>query len=124
MNKQLISIALLVTILLQSCVAYQKTSVSLNEAANKGQVRVYNNMGERFVFAKINLRDSVYYGVKGSKETTLYAAQISGLYLHDIDASKRNSKNMEKWGAGVVIAAVLGALIIFIVLPIIALKDL
>jgi hypothetical protein len=41
------------------------------KAANKGQARVYNNTGEKFVFAEIDLRDGVYYGARQGKEVRL-----------------------------------------------------
>ena len=87
--KKSISIVLLVTILLQSCVAYQKTSVSLNEAHDsKGMVKVTDTRGESFVFNYIELRDSIYYGTNKEVTIRLETSQITGIYLKDNNKSK------------------------------------
>ena len=81
--KKSISIVLLATILLQSCVFYQKTSVSLNEAQNQGWVKVKNSYGNRFEFKNIYIEDSVYYGVHRPVDIRLDSGSISGIYLQD-----------------------------------------
>ena len=88
MKKQPISIALLVTILLQSCVAYQNTSVSANEAHNRGKVKVKSNRGISYEFSNIEMRDSIYYGVNEEVNIPLVPSQISGIYLKDNGKSK------------------------------------
>ena len=60
--KKLISSFLLVIILLQSCVVYQKTSVSLEEAVDKGKVKLITKKGEKVKYKKIIQKDSIYYG--------------------------------------------------------------
>ena len=122
MKKKTISIVLLATILMQSCVVYRKSPTSLDYAVNTGRVKVKSKSGQKFIFKNIIVRDSIYYGVKGKKEETLYEAQILGVYLHDTETSKMKSNNLEKWGAGIVILALLGG-IIFVVLLINVLED-
>ena len=90
--KKSISILLLGMILLQSCSVYQKTSVSLNDAQNRGIVKVIPNYGQKVYFKKIELRDSVYYGYAMKDKngiTPLYQAQISSIFIKDVKKSKQ-----------------------------------
>ena len=65
--KKSISIVLLATILLQSCVVNQKTSISLKEAYdNKSKVKVTTTQKDKFHFHQILLKDSIYYGAKSN----------------------------------------------------------
>ena len=86
--KKSISIFLLVIILLQSCVAYQKTSVSLDEATNTGKVKLIDTHGRVYQIINIEMQDSVYYGFIAKEKTVLYEAQFSGIYLQDKKKSK------------------------------------
>ena len=111
--KKSISIVLLATILLQSCIAFQKTSVSLNEAQDKGRVRVSYTNRRDASFANIILKDSIYYGIpvpKHISEKPLEPDQISGIYLKDIKKSKEQSI---LFGAifGIILAVFIGTLI-------------
>ena len=92
MKKQSISILLLVTMLLQSCSVYEKTSVSLNDAQNTGVVKVIPTYGKKIYYKNIELKDSVYYGIAMKDKngiTPLYQAQISSIFNKDIKKSKR-----------------------------------
>ena len=90
--KKSISIFLLATILLQSCVAYQKTSVSLNEAQNQGKIKVATTYGTLMEFKNIYQKDSIYYGVAGTQEIRLDTTQVSAVYLQDIQESKKQTR--------------------------------
>ncbi len=108
--KKSISIILLATILLQSCVAYQKTSVSLNEAYDRGKVEVINNVGKSTRFTNIILKDSIYYGINSANrfvEEPLDSLNISAIYLQDIKESRINT-----W-IGVSLSVILIGLIIW-----------
>ena len=83
MKKQSISIVLLATILLQSCVAYQKTSVSLEEAANRGKVKLIHTDGTFLLFKNIEMQDSIYYGFINNIQRPLVESNFSGIYLQD-----------------------------------------
>ena len=83
MKKRTIAYVLTLLILCQSCVAYQKTSVSLNEAQNQGWVKVKNSYGNRFEFKNIYIEDSVYYGLHRPVDIRLDSGSISGIYLQD-----------------------------------------
>ena len=88
MTKQLISITLLATILLQSCVAYHSTSTSIKEAKYMGKVKVISAVGNSKSFKNIYLKDSVYFGIRGNKEIRLNQSEISGIYLKDYNKSR------------------------------------
>jgi hypothetical protein len=62
-----ITYILIVFILCQSCVVYQKTPVPLSESYDKGKVKVITNTDEKLKFKKIIQKDSIYYGVNNKK---------------------------------------------------------
>ncbi len=86
MNKS-ISIILLATILLESCVFYQKTTVSLKEAQDIGKVKLTTTHGEVYIFKSIILRDSLYFGVNKNAQQVLYESKISSIYLQNMKKS-------------------------------------
>lgn len=82
--KKHISIILLATILFQSCVAYQKTSVSLNEAYNRGNVKIKSTNGENKKYTNIIMEDSIYYGVQDwQNKLPILPASVDSIYLKD-----------------------------------------
>ena len=96
MKKQSISVVLLATILLQSCVAYQKTSVSLNEAYNRGRVRVLTQYDKKFDVKNIIYEEGEFYAIKlkdGGK-IRIDTASSSSLkfYLKDYKKSKHHTR--------------------------------
>ena len=108
--KKSISILFLVTILLQSCVVYQKTPVSINEAYKRGsRVKIISKLGESYIFNGIYIKDSIYYGVEGDNLVRLDTAQISGIYLQDNKKSKNQTK-VVSGGVPIVLVVVLTAL--------------
>ena len=87
---QSISIVLLVTILLQSCVVYQKTSVSLNEAYDRGNVKIKSTNGKNKKYTNIIMEDSIYYGVQDwHNKLPILPASIDSIYLKDKKKSAR-----------------------------------
>ena len=58
-------------LLLQSCVAYQKTSVSLQEAAYEGKVRLIGTGGNVYEMRNIEMQDGNYYGFIGKEKTLI-----------------------------------------------------
>ena len=89
--KKSISIVLLATILLQSCVAYQDTSVSVNDAQNQGKVKVATTYGKQIIFKNMHRKDSIYYGLYGSQEIRVDTTQIKNVYLKDKKKSNRRT---------------------------------
>jgi hypothetical protein len=80
MNKS-ISFVLLATILIQSCVAYQKKSVSIEEACNRGQVRLTTTSGMDYTFSHIYLINSKFYGDTEPDYIRIDTSKIASIYL-------------------------------------------
>ena len=95
MKKQAIYGIVLAALLLQSCVAYQSTSVSINEAYNKGNVRVHTTSGEKLKFQNIELQDSTFYGMTENNRVKLEINKISAIHLEyirpGVDSQPTNS---------------------------------
>ena len=114
MKRQTISILLLAIILMQSCVAYQNSTVSIDQAFNKGRVRITTTQGNKVRFSEILIKDNNYYGLRGTKLTRLDNGQILAIQLQDMKKSKSQTIGLI---AGVVIV---GAVITFAILATIA----
>ena len=69
MKNKLTSILLLTFILFQGCTVYHKTSVSIEEAVNKGKTKVVYDSGTVHILDNIVLKDSTYYGMMGKNIT-------------------------------------------------------
>ena len=118
MQKQSIYIFLSVAILLQSCVVYQKTSVSLAQSYDRGKGKIIYKTGDEVKFKNINKTDGIYKIVDKSKikndagkyvwvERTipLDSATVTSIFLKDKKKSKRRTTLL------VVVAIPLGILI-------------
>ena len=92
--KKSISIFLLAAILFQSCVAYQKTSVSINEATDSGRAKVVDELGTH-KYKSIELSDGFYYGLNNLDTLTIKTPididKITAIYLKDIKKSKNRT---------------------------------
>lgn len=89
--KSQIAIFILVNILLQSCVVYQDTSVSIDQAYDKSVAKVVNLKGKEVIYWNIKLENNTYFGIKGNKEILLDTLLISNVYLKDIEKSKQKT---------------------------------
>lgn len=79
---------------MQSCVAYQSTSVPISEAKYAGRAKVTTTTGQELLFQNIELKNSIYYGVyEKTKKLRLDITQISMIYLQDV----KKSKNQTIW---------------------------
>ncbi len=67
MKKPKISYCLILLMLLQSCVVYQKSSVSLSNAHNEGKVKVISQEGENYWFQKVYLKTAPTTGLSRKK---------------------------------------------------------
>ena len=85
--KKSVSFILLATILLESCVFYQKTAVSLKEAQGMGKAKLTTTHGQVYIFNTIILRDSLYFGVNKNHQQVLNEGQISSIYLQNMKKS-------------------------------------
>ena len=70
-------------ILLQSCTVYHNSSVSLEEAVDKGKVKVITNYGSTFEFNKIEQKGSVYYGVGQNDTIQINSNDLSQIQVAD-----------------------------------------
>lgn len=89
--KKSASFVLLAVILLQSCVVYQDTSVSVNDAQNQGATKVLTTYGTEMVFNNMYIKDSIYYGVYQSQEIRIDTTQIKNIYLRDKKKSNKRT---------------------------------
>jgi hypothetical protein len=98
--KRQITIFILVNILLQSCVVYQKSSVSVDDAANKGKVMFENNEGKKIYLNNIIYEDGAnyinedgtYYGIWDNNQMVpMNSIDSSDFYLKDIKASSNRT---------------------------------
>ncbi len=87
-------------ILLQSCVVYQKSSVSVDDAVNKGKVMVVNNEGKKIYLMNIIYEDGAnyinedgtYYGIWDNNQMVpMTSTDSSDFYLKDIKASSNRT---------------------------------
>ena len=95
MKKRKITIVVLLFMLLQSCTVYQKTSVSIEEATNKGKVKLENNNGLIWKFNKIEQIDSIYYGIVKGDTLEITPANITK--INPIDERKSLLLRIHFW---------------------------
>ncbi len=113
--KKAISLFLLVLILSQSCVIYQKTPVSISESTNKGKVKIVKTNGEKVALKGMVYDNGTYWGLrKGYSKDHEYKidpAQVAEVYVID----KRDSRTASIiLAVGIVIAIPLALLIILL----------
>ena len=90
--KRQIAIFILVNIFLQSCFVSQKTSVSVDEAVNKGKVTFENNEGKKIYLKNIIYEDGAYYGIWDNKQMVpMDSIDSIDFYLKDIKASRNRT---------------------------------
>ena len=83
MKKSLNLLLVFAIILVQSCVSYYPTSVSLYDAYETGKVKVESTQGDTFFYSNIELVDGTYYGIKGKRRIQLDSAQLRSIQLVD-----------------------------------------
>lgn len=79
--KKSISFVLFIAILLQSCVVYQKQSVSIYQAVEKGKVKVVTNSGRKVIFNNIIKEGGNYYGIYNFDRIPLDTTRTYSFYL-------------------------------------------
>lgn len=89
--KIYISAFLLAIILLQSCVVYQNVSVSIDEAYNKGKVKLITTTGKKIMINNIEKTDTTYYGDLGTYKLRIPADEVEAIYLYDKKESNKRS---------------------------------
>jgi hypothetical protein len=82
----LIAYLLSVLMLIQSCVAYNKTPVSVDEAvATNNKVKIYTNENEKHLFDKLVMEDGQIYGIKLLNKLN---KDVFAAYVKEIDQEK------------------------------------
>ena len=85
--KKLTSLLLLVLLLAQSCVVYQKVSVPIEDAYDQGRVKMITKSGDKMIFNKIIFANNVtYFGVTGRKTISnilIDPNNIESIYLQN-----------------------------------------
>ena len=81
---------LIFVIFSQSCVVYQNTPVSLNDATDQGKVKLITNAGLEMKMKKIYTVDDQHFGIYNSQKIQLQEYQIQSLYLKN--KSKSNTR--------------------------------
>lgn len=101
--KKISYVLFIVLLLFQSCVVYQTQSFTLDQAVNKGKVKLIGKSGQVFKFDNISLIDSAYFGIgreyisktqyitKEGAKTPLDSTSISGIYIRDGKKSKKRT---------------------------------
>jgi len=114
-----VCVFLIFAFLLQSCAVYQKTPVSIEEAAaTKNKVIIINDNDAKLKFKKIEQIDGIYYGITQENgkiaKTPLSESEIKKIRVLDKSAST--------WGTIGIVAGSL--LVVGIIIAAISLQDL
>ena len=91
-------------ILLQSCAVYQKRSVSIDKAYNKGKVKLITTTGNTILINNIEKTDTTYYGDLGSYKIRILPGEVEGIYKYNHNKT------------GILVAIGIGAIVIAIVI--------
>ena len=79
--KKSISVTLLAIILLQSCVVYQSSSVSLNDALNEGKAKVIKKDNTILIVKDITKLEGTYYMINKGWKIPLEPSDVEYIYL-------------------------------------------
>ena len=84
MKKQALAQIIILALLVQSCVAYQNTSVSMNQAVDQGRVKVVSKEGNKQRLQEIIKKEDQFYGVLNRDITIpIDSASIEAVYKYD-----------------------------------------
>ena len=88
MKKKTFPYLLIALMLTQSCVVYQKTPVPIEQAYDKGKIKVVNTFGSKLFFKNMVIEGETYFAMQGQNKIKIDQAQVSAIYLKDIKKSK------------------------------------
>lgn len=93
--KKSVTIFLLSTILFHSSVTYQKQSVSINQATEKGKVKVLTSNGKNVIFDKVINENGSYYGIYSNQgqRIPIDTTRTSQFYLK----KSKHDKSYQIW---------------------------
>jgi hypothetical protein len=89
-NLKLIAYSLAVLMLMQSCVVYHKTPVSVDEAvASNNMVKIYTTENKIHKFEKLVTEDGKIYGIKSIRQMSFdLNKKLYTTYIKEIDQDK------------------------------------
>ena len=79
---------------------YEKQGISLEEAQDKGRVKIIKTNGEKYKFTNILFQDSLYYGQK------LNSNRLIKIYVDDIESVHLYNEEKSKSRTGVLVASI------------------
>jgi len=103
-----ILLSIFIIVLFQSCVVYNKPSVSLHESVGQGKVKLMSTSGTKLKFTNIEKVDSVYYGIGREyiSETNYITKAGSKMPLDSTLVSEIFVKNVKKSNTRTVLVAI------------------
>lgn len=101
-KSKLVSVFLIFVLLLQSCAAYHKTPVSIEEAVtSNNKVLVITNNDTKIKLKKIELIDGKYYGISEDEDRKIIKTPLNE---SDIKAIRVLDKSASTWGTVGIVA--------------------
>ncbi len=101
-KSKLVSVFLIFVLLLQSCAAYHKTPVSIEEAVtSNNKVLVITNNDTKIKLKKIELIDGKYYGISEDEDRKIIKIPLNE---SDIKAIRVLDKSASTWGTVGIVA--------------------
>lgn len=108
-KSKLVCVLLIFVVLLQSCAAYHKTPVSIEDAVtSNNKVLVFTNNDTKLKLKKIELIDGKYYGISEDADRKIKRIPLNE---SDIKAIRVLDKSASTWGT---IGIVAGSLLVII----------
>jgi len=108
-KSKLVCVLLIFVVLLQSCAAYHKTPVSIEDAVtSNNKVLVFTNNDTKLKLKKIELIDGKYYGISEDEDRKITRIPLNE---RDIKTIRVLDKSASTWGT---IGIVAGSLLVII----------
>lgn len=111
MNKKNIASFLILLISIQSCVVYQKSSVSIDEAVDAGKVKLITTLEKEIIINNIEKTDTAFYGNLGEYKIHIPTDEVQYIYMLD----KKKTNNRAFIGIGVGVGVLIGLFAIIVV---------
>ena len=104
MNKKNIASFLILLISIQSCVVYQNSSVSIDEAIDVGKVKLITTSDKEILINNIEKTDTAFYGNLGKYKIHIPTNEVQYIYMLD----KKKTNNWAFIGIGVGVGVLIG----------------
>lgn len=99
MSKKCIPSFLIILISIQSCVVYQNSSVSIDEAVDEGKAKLITTSDKEILINNIEKTDTAFYGNMGDYKIHIPTNEVQHIYL--LDKKKSNKRALIAVGVGV-----------------------